>query len=247
MNSAIVRALRRVTVLCSLVSVLALPACGQRAKHSKPATQAASAASHVQGALWKDVPEKVNVSAKYLFYLHGMIVENEGIRPVSPQYGVYEYEQILDTFVDKGFNVISEPRARGTNPREYAAKVVGQIKRLLEAGVPPRSITAVGASRGGAIVILASTLLRNRDVNFVILAACGNSNVYRETKVDLWGNILSIYDFKDVTGAGSCRRFVDSSTGVKRYKEIVLRLGTGHGILYRPLGEWVEPTLDWAH
>ena len=74
MDAAIARALGRVTVLCSLVSVLALPACGQRAQHSKPATQAASAAGRAQGAFWKDAPEKVNVSAKYLFYLHGMIV-----------------------------------------------------------------------------------------------------------------------------------------------------------------------------
>lgn len=230
-----------------MLSVLTVAVCGQQESISQSETSAAAPTNNAQGALWKDVPEKVNVDARYLFYLHGAIVENEGIRPVSPEYGVYEYEKILDTFVKKGFTVISEARPRGTDAPQYAAKVAGQLNRLLKAGVAPQKITVVGASRGGAIAILASTLLKNRDVNFVILASCGNSSVYRNTKVDLWGNILSIYDVKDVTGAGTCQRFFDNSTGVSRHKEIVLRLGLGHGVLYRPMREWVDPTVDWAN
>lgn len=242
------RALRPLTTLSLLASALTVAACGQQTQRAKPAATAAPVAAEQAraGALWSDVPEQVDARARYLFYLHGAIVENEGVRPTSPEYGVYEYEQILETFVNRGFKVISERRQRGTVPREYAAKVVGQIKRLLAAGVPPRSITVVGASRGGGITVFASTLLRNKDVNFVILAACGDWSIYRENKVDLWGNILSVYDFKDTTGAGSCQRFVDSSTGVNRYKEIVVKLGNGHGLLYRPFKEWVDPTVDWA-
>jgi hypothetical protein len=246
MNPVIAQAPRYLTVLCSLLSVLIVAACGQEAANSNPQTNAASPTNNAQGALWRDVPEKIDVGAKYLFYLHGAIVENEGTRPVSPEYGVYEYEQILDTFVKKGFVVISEARPRGTDAQQYALKVVEQVNRLIRAGAPPQKIAVVGASRGGAIAVLASTLLKNRDVNFVVLAACGNSSIYRNTKVDLWGNILSIYDFDDVTGAGTCQSFFDNSTGVNRHKEIVLRLGIGHGIVYRPLKEWVDPTADWA-
>ena len=247
MNFTLTQTFQYLIALCSLLSVLTVAVCGQQESISQSETSAAAPTNNAQGALWKDVPEKVNVGARYLFYLHGAIVENEGIRPVSPEYGVYEYEKILDTFVNKGFTVISEARPRGTDPSQYAAKVAGQLNRLLKAGVGPQRITVVGASRGGAIAILASTLLKNRDVNFVILASCGNSSVYRNTKVDLWGSILSIYDLKDVTGAGTCRRFFDNSTGVSRHKEIVLRLGLGHGILYRPMREWVDPTIDWAN
>lgn len=232
--------------LYALMSSLMVLACGQQAINPQAATSAASSPAAAEGALWKDVPERVDLKAKYLFYLHGAIVENYGVRPVSPDYGVYEYEEILSTFVKKGFIVISEPRPRGTDPHEYAAKVVKQARRLLKAGVPAKSITIVGASRGGAIAVIASTSLRNRDLNFVILASCGNSSIYRSMKVDLWGNILSIFDYKDTTGAGTCQRFFDSSTGLNRHKEIVLKLGSGHGILYRPLKEWVEPTADWA-
>ncbi len=247
--AAVARALRHLTILPLLASVLTVAACGQQTQRAMPSTTAAPVVVEQAraGVLWRDVPAEVDPRAKYLFYLHGAIVENEGVRPTSPEYGVYEYEQILEAFVNKGFTVIGERRPRGTDPREYAAKVVEQIKRLLAAGVPPQSITAVGASRGGAIAILASTLLRNRDVNFVILAACGNSSIYRANKVDLWGNILSVYDYKDTTGAGSCQKFVDGSTGVNRYKEIVVKLGNGHGLLYRPLKEWVDPAVEWAN
>ncbi|HEV2802947.1 MAG TPA: alpha/beta hydrolase [Pyrinomonadaceae bacterium] len=247
MNSAITHILRRTAALCGLISILAVAACGQRAEKTKAATKEAPAVVRpAKGARWRDVPEKVDAGAKYLFYLHGIIVENEGIRPTSPDHGVYEYEQILNTFVERGFVVISEARPKGTDPREYASKVVGQIKRLLDAGVPPRNITAVGASRGGGIAMFASTMLKNRDVNFVILAACGDFSIYRDNKVDLWGNVLSIYDFKESRGVGSCQKFVDSSTGVNRHKEIVVKLGLGHGLLYRPLPEWVDPVIEWA-
>ena len=205
-----------------------------------------SQTAHTSQGVWlKDVPRQIDRQAKHLFYLHGFIVENEGIRPTSPRHGVYEYEQIVRTLANRGFVVISEARPKGTNPEVYATQVVTQIQILLEAGVPPHNITVVGASRGGAIAAITSTLLKNRDVNFVIMAACGNSTIYRNFKVDLWGNVLSIYDYKD-DGVTTCRPFLDKSTGVNRRREIVLKLGLGHGILYRPLPEWVEPVVEWT-
>jgi hypothetical protein len=30
-------------------------------------------------------------------------------------------------------------------------------------------------------------------------------------------------------------------------REILLDTGLRHGFLYRPLREWVEPVVDWAH
>ena len=60
-----------------------------------------------------DVPQQIDPQAHYLFYLHGRIVE-EGRRPTSPQFGVYEYDKILETFRARGFVVISEQRPKGT-------------------------------------------------------------------------------------------------------------------------------------
>lgn len=208
-------------------------------------TPAATVAVGQRGTIWREIPGKVDPGAKYLFYLHGMIVENEGIRPTSPRYGVYEYEQILDTLASKGFIVISEARPRGTIATAYAAKIAGQIKALLNAGVSPRNITVVGASRGGAIAIAASSQLRNRDLNFVIMAACGDSDIYKTFHADLWGNVLSIYDYKDTVGP--CEQFFAKATGLNRHRQIEVKLGVGHGLLYRPLKEWVDPVVEWAN
>jgi len=185
-----------------------------------------------------------DAGAKYLFYLHGRIIEEQGIRPTDPRYGVYEYEQILDTFKRLGFTVISEARPKGTDPKQYASHTADQIQGLLRTGVPPRRITVVGASKGAVIAMLTSTALRNRDVNFVIMSNC-NDWVAENFQIDLHGNVLSIYDVNDEFGA-TCQRFFDSATGLNRHREVELKIGIGHAILYKPMKEWVDLVVEWA-
>jgi poly(3-hydroxybutyrate) depolymerase len=151
MSQLLTNIIPRLTLLCLLVSTVTATACAQRVANPQGENKAAPAPSNAQGVLGRDVPQKVDAKAKYLFYLHGAIIENEGVNAVSPRFGAYEYEQILNTFVNKGFVVISEPRPRGTDIEKYAAKVVGQVNALLKAGVPPQHITIVGGSRGGQI------------------------------------------------------------------------------------------------
>lgn len=231
------------TLVCAfrvscLLALMLLSIHGQQSGKAKPAR-------NQSGLISQDVPNEIDVKARYLFYLHGLIIENEGVRPTSPKFGVYEYQEILDAFKSKGFVVISEPRPKGTDPEQYAAKVVEQVRKLLAAGVPPQSITVVGASRGGGIAMIASTRLKNRRVKFAIMAACGDWDVYKKVGIDLWGAILSVYDSKDDM-AGTCTDFFRKSTGISKKKEVVLKLGMGHGILYRPLKEWVDVVTQWA-
>jgi hypothetical protein len=58
---------------------------------------------------------------------------------------------------------------------------------------------------------------------------------------------LSIYDSVDEL-AGSCQEILALSEGkgLARHNEIVLHVGTGHGILYKPLDEWIVPAVEWA-
>jgi hypothetical protein len=189
-------------------------------------------------------PQPIN--KRYLFYLHGAILEGTKGHAVSPKFGVYEYDKILEAFRREGFTVISEVRRKGTVSEKYAAKVASQVGELLKAGVPPQRITIVGASRGGSIALIASSLIRNRDVNFVILASCAESRYFKNLRPDLYGNVLSIYDRDDDTGAGSCNRFVAQSSGMNRHQEIVLTTGLGHGIVYHPVKEWLDPVFNWA-
>jgi len=34
--------------------------------------------------------------------------------------------------------------------------------------------------------------------------------------------------------------------GVARHEEVVLKVGTGHGVLYKLLDEWILPAVNWA-
>ncbi|HKP12947.1 MAG TPA: alpha/beta hydrolase [Blastocatellia bacterium] len=195
-----------------------------------------------QGVILSDVPQKIDAGALYLFYLHGRIVE-QGRRPTHAQYGVYEYDQILDAFKQRGFVVISEQRKVGTDIEQYGAKVARQVRRLLAAGVPPRHITVVGASQGSWIAMLASTYLKNRRLNFVFIAACSaDEGILR--LVNLHGNVLSIYEQSDQ--AGPCDKYRADATGIADYKEVALNTGLRHGFIYRPMREWVEPAVAWA-
>ena len=209
---------------------------------SQGVAQGGATAVQTRGVVLSDVPRKIDTKARYLFYLHGKIVE-QGIRPTSERFGVYEYEQILDTFGRSGFVVISEQRGKDTDVEQYAAKVAGQVRRLLKSGVPPRHVTVVGASQGSWMAMLASTYLKNRALNFVLIAACSAEDTFLRL-VDLHGNVLSIYERSDL--AGPCEKFRADATGLGDYQEVEVNTGLRHGFLYRPMKEWVEPTLAWA-
>ncbi|HYP26571.1 MAG TPA: alpha/beta hydrolase [Blastocatellia bacterium] len=230
-------------LLAALLSMLITAACTSESQQvSGPSADAQAVGP--EGVVLKEAPRAPDVRAKHLFYLHGRIIEEKGIRPEDPRYGVYEYEQILDTFRRLGFTVISEARPKDTDVKQYASRTAAQIQELLNAGVPPRLITVVGASKGSVIAMLTSTLLRNRDVNFVLMSNC-NDWVARNFDIDLYGNVLSIYDVNDEFGQ-TCRKIFDGSTGLNRHEEVELKIGTGHAILYKPLKEWVDLVVEWA-
>jgi hypothetical protein len=196
-------------------------------------------------------PESIDATKRYLFYLHGKIIEDQGIPAISPEYGEYEYQAILEKLSRGGLVVISEQRAKDTDAVAYAQRVTGQVTTLLEAGVPARNITVVGASKGAWITVYVSHLLENRQVNFVLLSVClaDAVAVFEQDQISLYGNVLSIYDFADRDYAGSCKElfsFSEAKGGLSQHDEIVLNVGSGHGILYHPLDEWILPTLQWA-
>ena len=197
-----------------------------------------------------EFPDSIEPTKQYLFYLHGKIVEDQGIPAISPDYGEYEYQAILERFRGLGFVVISEQRPKNTDGTKYARKIVAQIKDLLDAGVPDKNITVVGASKGSYIAISISHFLESDEVNYVLLGSCypGELELLEQNQIILYGNVLSIYDSVDQY-AGSCEELFslsESRGGLSRHDEIVLNIGTGHGILYEPLDEWILPTVEWA-
>jgi pimeloyl-ACP methyl ester carboxylesterase len=194
------------------------------------------------GRVLRSVPEKIDPRQSYLIYLHGRIIEEEGLRPTSPEFGIYEYEKILEDFAARSFVVISEPRPRGTDMSAYADKVVGQVRTLRRAGVPPEHIAVVGFSKGGGIALLTASRLAEPKVSFVILAGCGNGPAPEASR--LQGRILSMFDASD-DRAASCKKVFAQAKSPLVQEEVVLKLGTGHGAFYRP-GGWLQRAADWV-
>jgi len=196
-------------------------------------------------------PSSINPVKRYMFYLHGKILEDQGVPAVSPEFGEYQYEEILIKLQSYGFEIISEQRPKNADGWEYAQRTARQISELLAAGVPPSSITVVGASKGATIAAVASHLVGDPEVNYVLLGTCHPTLVeeWKQGGLILTGNVLSIYDFADDEYSGSCDELFSlaEGKGLSRHKEIVLQVGTGHGILYQPLPEWVLPTVQWAN
>ncbi len=198
--------------------------------------------------IFSSIPDTLNPRAHYVFYLHGQIIETQGRRPTHPRFGVYEYDQILQTFADSGLVVISEARPPRTAVMAYARKVVSQIDTLLQKGIPASHISVVGASKGAAIAGFVSALLKHPEVRFVLLAICNKRMVANWTQQagPFYGKVLYIFERSDRIGR-SCKPFLPrlKSPGLTIFKEIELNTGLQHGFLYRPLPEWVIPTLQW--
>lgn len=194
-------------------------------------------------------PSEIDLQARYLFYLHGKIIEEQGLPAISPQYGEYRYVEILQALESHGFVVISEQRGEDIDAMSYVRRVTRQMRQLLEAGVPAGSITVVGASKGAAIAVMVSSLAKNSEINYVLLGTCHPDQIeeWKQQQTTLYGNVLAIFDSADEY-AGSCEKLFASSDGIGlgRHAEIILDIGTGHGILYQPLDEWILPTVHWA-
>lgn len=184
---------------------------------------------------------------KYVFYLHGKIVEDQGANASNTAFGKYEYDNILAKFKEEHFIVISEVRKQNTDVKEYAHKVVLQIDSLLRSGVQPGNITIVGASKGALIAMYVSTYLNNSHVNFAFLSSCNDYVLNSFPDIAFTGNVLSIYEKSD-EGNQSCDKIKNNSTrSVPNYKEVAINTGLRHGYLYKPITEWMGPVTRWAN
>jgi len=188
-------------------------------------------------------PERPHPGTRYLFYLHGRIVEDQGPAAVSPDFGPYQYAAIVQQLADSGFAVISEVRAPNTDPEAYADSVTRQIRHLLAWRIRPRDITVIGASKGAVIAMLVASRLAD-PVRFLLLANC-NQYIFRRFPLRLHGDVLSIYEASDSLGQ-TCRPLFEQSPALGERHEIRLETGLKHGLIFRPLAAWLRPALAWA-
>ncbi|MBC8338391.1 MAG: alpha/beta hydrolase fold domain-containing protein [Rhodospirillales bacterium] len=195
----------------------------------------------------RPLPDEIDASKHYVFYLHGARIENQGPSDENKFY------DILEALEAKGFVVIGEVR-EAVKLMKSAKKVNKQVRRLLNAGVPPENILVAGHSRGGKIAMRAASLLRNPKVRYAVLASCGvipGHTSYRNYKKFLGGRakkmkgtFLSMWE-KDDDTVGPCDAAMEKA-GVETFENMMLTVGGGHQLFYKPQPSWVDPLVEFA-
>ena len=163
---------------------------------------------------------------------------------MHPDFGTYEYQKIVDTLSGKGFFVISEIRRKNTDPSTYAGLISFYIGELKKAGVPSSHITVVGASKGGIIACYTSNKLKDKDLNFAILAGFFD-RLKDDPKMEVWGRVLAIHDSSDQNGINP-KYFLGKSKGVSKERVVITKNGWGHGLIFQPRSAWVEEVVAWS-
>lgn len=187
-----------------------------------------------------------NKEQRYVFFFHNGFLEQNDLNTVHPEYGRVEYNEILNSFKNDGFIVLSEKRKKNTNSARYAEKIVKQIKSLIKKGIEPDKITVIGTSMGGYIAQYVSTYLANPEVNFVFIGCFRDIDIEQIPEINFCGNILTIYEESDIYGVSAVKRKETSKLAVNHFKEIALQTNLKHGFLYKALDQWLVPSKKWA-
>lgn len=186
--------------------------------------------------------EKEN-STKHIFYIHGRIIEQQGLNANSEQFGRYEFENIVSALKVKNSIVHYEIRKENVDVRIYANKISTQIDSLIKLGIKPLDITVIGASKGAIIASNVSDINKS-PVNYIFLA--GN-NEYQEDNND-WkfrGQVLCIYDISDDIAGRNYDYWKKKENYTTKFEQLELKTNMGHGFLYKPLQDWIKPVRKW--
>lgn len=192
------------------------------------------------------VTGQIRKNEKYLFYLHGAVVTelgNNAINQSVPEWGPYEYLDILDSIKKRGFNVISEQRRKTVADSFYARHISNQIDSLIKAGVRVKNIVILGASAGWNIALLVSARQQKKRLRFIIMGGCWPDTYKDYTSTKISGKFLSIIEASDPHQ--TCRKIFEGRKRITSFEEITLHTGLSHGFIYKGYKEWLDPVVEW--
>lgn len=211
----------------------------------------------------RDLPASIDANKKFLFFQHGLSVEQLGPDSYSKEFRkTYDTTSLNNAFAKAGYVVIAEFRPKGSRVPSYADKISAQIKQLLAAGVAAKNIAVVGHSKGGYITIATATRLANPEINYAILAGCAlpsarniggadarasYEKLIADTNGQLKGRILSQYDSTD-HWMGSCNELQAANPDLAIEETAIqsgYTAGMGHSLFYMPEPIWFEPLIKW--
>lgn len=191
-------------------------------------------------------PSSIDPAKRYVFYMHGTKVEKHGASHDN------KYYDIIEALEAEGLVAIGEVRS-SVNIMDYAKRVAGQVKKLIQAGVPADHITVAGHSRGAKMTHRAAAVLKNPKVRFASLAGCGvqpghtsTQNYKRLLKKlahKMRGTFLNMWA-EDDDIVGSCDGAMNKA-GISTYRNVVIPSG-GHEVFFKPNAVWFTPFVAFA-
>lgn len=190
--------------------------------------------SSVSAEVLKEPPENPSKEKKYFFFMHG-----SGLFGSNEDRARDNWQDKVHTISGDGFTVITEERHDYDIDLDYATKVSELVNTLIAKGVPEKNIIVGGYSRGSRISLMVADILRNREVNYFLLAGC-----YYEDELgsDMKGRILSVYDSGDHL-FNSCFS-LENKEGIT-YKEVIVDSGYEHHMGAQVRSDWYEPLMNW--
>ncbi len=188
------------------------------------------------------VAQSAHADDDLVIYLHNAWYEKHKDGTPHPKFGVYHLKDI-HVALGKGVDFRAPERGPDADPMEAAKDVVALIRAELATGRKPSTVKVVGASKGGVIAMLASTMLAEPDARWVIIGGC-SSGPLKTFAPKLTGHVLSIYDDSDTIG-GPCPDNEVLTAGTTRFKQIRTETGLNHGFLFSADAVWVIPAADW--
>ena len=69
---------------------------------------------------------------RHVFYLHGSIIETQGINAISERFGKYDYQGIINTLKNTGAEIHSEIRTEQTTGFDNVKKAVKRAMKELD-------------------------------------------------------------------------------------------------------------------
>lgn len=188
-----------------------------------------------------------HAAEKHLVYMQGCCVKGTS-GPAAK-----DYQTIAQKLGAAGFNVFFELRtADQTDSDEqvqaYATKVAEHVQGLIAKGVAPEDITVSGFSLGSMTTLVASGLIDNPKVGYVLLAGCP-VNATIPVTIDFGkvrGRVLSVVEGSD-DKFGSCSGRLPNAAS---FKEVTIDSGKGHKLFKladeQHLKLWMQPLEEWA-
>lgn len=154
-----------------------------------------------------------------------------------------DHAAIIQGFIGQGFEVTTLPYA-GEDSVNYARRVAGVVRTLMQQGVAAEYINVVGAGTGSPIALLTSAAVGNRNINYVVLGQC-DPLLKQQHRFRLSGDVLGVRDVAD-SGSHSCRPFWQNSPKLRGHQDLALDTGHGAALFDQPRDAWMQPMLDWS-